>query len=246
MRPGPGARGPRPGPSCGEGGILVVCCTMKIYRLPSEANSLIFDIDNTLYRNDHYCDLQVELLVDRFAKKMNLSQDSAQKLISARKELHARTSGGKATSTGNIMLELGVTIAENARWRDELFEPERHLTRDQATVDALRVLSTRYSLAAVTNNTNSIGRRTLSHLGLISFFPVIVGLDTCFVSKPAAQPYREALLRLSTDPEQAVSIGDRYSVDIEVPLSMGMGGLLVEKLDDLYRLPEVLPQARKL
>ena len=219
---------------------------MKIYRIPTSVTTLIFDIDNTLYRDDHYCDLQVELLVGRFAREMNLSMDSARKLIAQRKELHANTTGGNATSTGNIMLELGVTIAENARWRDELFEPERHLTKDQGTIDALRVLSARYRVAAVTNNTYSIGRRTLSHLGLVSFFSVIVGLDTCYVSKPAVEPYQEALSRLSSSPDQAVSIGDRYSVDMEVPLAMGMGGVLVEKLDDLYCLPEALPYTGKL
>ncbi len=220
---------------------------MKIYYLPETVEVLIFDIDNTLYRNDRYCDLQVDLLIDRFAREMRLSSDAARDLIAARKERYESTHGGKTTSTGNIMLELGVSIAENARWRNELFDPEQYLTRDQSSVDAIAVLGERYHLAAVTNNTVALGRRTLAHLGIDGFFPVIVGLDTCMVSKPAGEPYEEALARVGgAAAERAVSIGDRYSVDLEIPLSMGMGGLLVERLSDLYCISEVISYPRKL
>jgi hypothetical protein len=37
-----------------------------------------------------------------------------------------------------------------------------------------------------------------------------------------------------------ISIGDRYDVDIEVPLAMGMGGILVEGAAEVAKLPGFL------
>jgi ribonucleotide monophosphatase NagD (HAD superfamily) len=39
---------------------------------------------------------------------------------------------------------------------------------------------------------------------------------------------------------EMISIGDRLAVDIELPVAHGMGGILVEGVNDVYLLPEVL------
>jgi phosphoglycolate phosphatase/putative hydrolase of the HAD superfamily len=41
-------------------------------------------------------------------------------------------------------------------------------------------------------------------------------------------------------PETCVSIGDRYDIDLDIPLQMGMGGILVDGVEDVYCLPELL------
>jgi phosphoglycolate phosphatase/putative hydrolase of the HAD superfamily len=40
-------------------------------------------------------------------------------------------------------------------------------------------------------------------------------------------------------PETCVSVGDRYDIDIALPLELGMGGILVDGVEDVYTLPEV-------
>jgi len=37
-----------------------------------------------------------------------------------------------------------------------------------------------------------------------------------------------------------ISIGDRMEIDIELPVKNGMGGMVVEGLEDVYALPEIL------
>ena len=37
-----------------------------------------------------------------------------------------------------------------------------------------------------------------------------------------------------------LSVGDRYDIDIALPLELGMGGILVDGVEDVYRLPEIL------
>jgi phosphoglycolate phosphatase/putative hydrolase of the HAD superfamily len=34
-------------------------------------------------------------------------------------------------------------------------------------------------------------------------------------------------------------VGDRYDIDITLPLELGMGGVLVDGVEDVYRLPEI-------
>jgi len=41
-------------------------------------------------------------------------------------------------------------------------------------------------------------------------------------------------------PETCVSIGDRYDIDLDLPMQMGMGGILVNGVEDVYCLPELL------
>ena len=213
---------------------------MQVFRLPTVVEALIFDIDNTLYSHDGYCRLQVELLVRRFAERRGVSFEDARALIE--KEKHKYTAGhhGAQTSIANIMSALGVSIEENARWRDELFSPEDYLKPDEKTIGAVKKLSSLFALAAVTNNTVGIGRRTLTALGLHGLIPLIIGLDSCYVSKPAKEPFETALRELGASPCRSVSLGDRYDVDLEVPLSMGMGGILIEGSADLHALPAML------
>ncbi len=213
---------------------------MQIFSLPKTIEALLFDIDNTLYSDDRYVKSQIDHLIEQFAAWKRMEVEDAGKLIEAEQRRYAALNGGKKTSLGNTMLKLGVSIEENARWRDELFDPEEFLEPEGRIQETVRNLSSRYALAAVTNNTAGIGRRTLRTLGLETLIPVVVGLDTCYVSKPAAGPYRAALTMLHTEAHRAVSIGDRFSVDIETPLSMGMGGVLIENLSDVYELPGVL------
>ena len=213
---------------------------MQVFHLPTSVKALIFDIDNTLYANEHYGRLQVELLIRRFAQRFHMSFEEAQSIIVKEKKTYAAGHEGSNTSIGNIMAMLGVSIEENAGWRDELFKPEDFLKPDERTIGVVNELSSCFAIAAVTNNTTAIGRRTLAALGLESLFPLVVGLDSCFVSKPAKEPFELVLSELQVSPQHSISLGDRYDVDLKVPLSMGMGGILVESLADLYELPELL------
>jgi len=83
-------------------------------------------------------------------------------------------------------------------------------------------------------------RKTLEAIGASDFFKDIVGLDTCFKSKPAEEPFCRAVEILQTKAEKCLSVGDRYDMDLSLPLQMGMGGLLVSGVEDVYKLPEIL------
>lgn len=213
---------------------------MDVYALPDRIEAVLFDIDNTLYKDDVYFSLQSELLIKRFAVEKGVDFEEARTLVEARKSAYASANGGRRTSLGNVMLDLGVPIEVSVRWREEIFRPEQHLSADLETGRSISLLAGSFKLAAVTNNPVSTGRRTLRVLRIEEHFSFLIGLDTCAASKPQREPFEKALHELGTDAAHAVSVGDRYEVDLETPLAMGMGGVLVNGLSDLYALPPLL------
>jgi phosphoglycolate phosphatase/putative hydrolase of the HAD superfamily len=216
---------------------------MKIYKLPDRDRTpvlLIFDMDGTLYTNSAYLESQTDLLVERLAAQKGKDPAGMEEEISAFREGWLRENPGKRISLSLILEGFGVAMEDNVRWREELYRPEAYLKPDPRLRETLLVLAGSRKLAVLTNNPVSIARRTLRCLGLEGFFPVLVGLDTCMVSKPHEIPFRKAAEESGVDTGDCVSIGDRYEIDLALPLEMGMGGILVDGVEDVYRLPQVL------
>lgn len=213
---------------------------MKIHKIPQTIQTLIFDIDSTLYTNSAYAYEQVDCQVREFAKLKKLTSDEARKLVFDFRKKFAEENGGKKISLGNLLTNFGIPIEQSVKWRNDLMRPEDFLVRDEKLICELQILSKKYKLICVTNNPVKPARKTLEVIGISDFFEHIVGLDTCYKSKPAREPFEKALELTKTTAENAVAIGDRYDLDIELPLRMGMGGIEVSGVEDVYDLNKIL------
>lgn len=215
---------------------------MKIYKIPSDLRAFIFDIDSTLYTNQAYAFEQVDCQVRQFAKERGISADEARRMVTEYRKQFAAEHNGSKVSLGNTLLSFGVPIEQSVQWRCELLEPADFLRRDEKLIDELKILQKKYQLICVTNNPVLPARKALDALGISEFFPEIVGLDTCFKSKPALEPFETAVERLSKSSESGIkaenciAIGDRYDMDIALPLKMGMGGILVNGVEEVYQI----------
>ena len=215
---------------------------MKIYKIPSDLRAFIFDIDSTLYTNQAYAFEQVDCQVRQFAKERGISADEARRMVAEYRKQFAAEHNGSKVSLGNTLLSFGVPIEQSVQWRRELLEPADFLRRDEKLIDELKILQKKYQLICVTNNPVLPARRTLDALGISEFFLVFFGLDTCFKSKPALEPFETAVERLSKSSESGIkaenciAIGDRYDMDIALPLKMGMGGILVNGVEEVYQI----------
>ena len=215
---------------------------MKIYKIPSDLRAFIFDIDSTLYTNQAYAFEQVDCQVRQFAKERGISADEARRMVTDYRKKFAAEHNGSKVSLGNTLLAFGVPIEQSVQWRRQLLEPADFLSRDEKLIDELKILQKKYQLICVTNNPVLPARKTLDALGISEFFPEIVGLDTCFKSKPALEPFETAVERLSKSSESGIkaenciAIGDRYDMDIALPLKMGMGGILVNGVEEVYQI----------
>ena len=211
---------------------------MKIYKIPEVLRAFIFDIDSTLYTNQAYAFEQVDCQVRQFANERGITADQARKMVADYRKKFATEHNGSKVSLGNTLLAFGVPIEQSVEWRRELLEPADFLDRDDKLIETLHKLSSKYQLICVTNNPVLPARKTLDAIGVSDFFPQIVGLDTCFKSKPALEPFQSAVNILGVQATECLAIGDRYDMDIALPLEMGMGGILVSGVEEVYQIPK--------
>lgn len=209
---------------------------MKVYRIPAELKTIIFDIDSTLYTCPEYAYEQVDCQVREYARMEGITADEARKKVFDFRKKYAEEHGGSKVSLGNILLNFGIPIEQSVKWRNELMAPENFLHKDEKLIQELKILQEKYKLICVTNNPVQPARRTLEVIGVSEFFPKIVGLDTCYKSKPAKEPFLEAVKITDSKIEECISIGDRYDLDVALPLELGMGGIVVTGVEEIYDL----------
>jgi len=213
---------------------------MRSYQLPKLVKALVFDMDNTLYTNADYANHQELVLVERLAREFSIPVAKAGDLVNSTRGQLSAEQGGKKPSLGTTFLKLGIPIATSVAWRNEFIIPERFLRADQKLAAVFKGLAINFRLAIVTNNPVATARRTLDVLGIGGLVPVIIGLDSTGVSKPDLAAFRMATELLDCPSAATVSVGDRYEIDIEPALALGMGGLLVDGVEDVYALPGFL------
>ena len=220
--------------------------SMRVLRQPERVSGLIFDIDNTLYRNSAYLRAQADLLVERLAAELGDSVQRMGERVDAVRRIYAARTGGDKPSLANTFLEFGVDIGTSARWREELYHPEEYLGVDRQLQCTLQRFASEVPIVAVTNNPRSIGVRTLECLGVSRWFRGVVGLDDSGVSKPHATPFLRGLALLGDQADErpeaseVVSVGDRIEVDLNPAMELGMGAVYVESMEDVYELPHLL------
>lgn len=209
---------------------------MTLYAIPAKVHALIFDIDSTLYTHRAYADHQIDVLIRRLAQEKGQSYQAMTAAIQDYRRQWERDHGGVKISLANTFTAFGVSIEESIRWREDLIAPERFLTADPRLRQTLLDLGKSARLGVVTNNPVLIGRRTLRALGVEDCFKALVGLDSCGVSKPHRLPFVKVTQELGVEAPFCVSVGDRYDIDIALPVEMGMGGILVDGVEDVYQL----------
>jgi phosphoglycolate phosphatase/putative hydrolase of the HAD superfamily len=215
---------------------------MTCYNLPTRISALIFDMDGTLYTNDEYLQGQIDGMIRRLGEVRGKSFETTRDAINAYQDAWARDHGGRTCSLGNSLEAFGISVEESVRWREELIEPGLYIREDGELRKTLGLLADNYSLAVITNNPVLVAQKTLAALGVAGCFPseAIIGLDTCWVSKPNTVSFIRAAELLGVPPAACVSIGDRYDIDLLLPQELGMGGILVDGVEDVYKLPRLI------
>lgn len=221
---------------------------METYNLPAKPKVLVFDIDSTLYTCPKYAFEQIDCQVRHYADLNGLTHENARKMIRELRKKWASEHDGKKISLGNLFVTLGVSIETSIEWRKTLFDPFDYLKKDERLIKTMAELSKSFYSICVTNNPVLPARKTLEAIGISQFIPHIVGLDTCFASKPSEKILEKALLLASEDLRknisysECISVGDRFDIDLDLPLRLGMGGILVSGVEDVWDLHQKLPQ----
>ena len=213
---------------------------MKLYNIPEDPKTLIFDIDGTLYTSSEFVQEQIDVQIRHWADLKGMTHEDARKKIADFRKKYASENDGKKISLGNVFLNFGVDIDTSIQWRIELLKPENYLEPNRQLKETLEVAARKYNLICVTNNPVAAARKTLRVLGIDEILPQIIGLDTCRKSKPAREILELALERTGSKACQCISIGDRHDIDLALPLEMGMGGVLVSGAEEVIEFLETL------
>ncbi|MBQ4378255.1 MAG: HAD family hydrolase [Treponema sp.] len=221
---------------------------METFNLPENPKVLIFDIDSTLYTCPEYAHEQIDSQIRHWANLNGYSHEGARNMIADFRRKWASEHNGQKISLGNLFKFFGVSIETSIEWRKSLFDPAEYLHRDEKLISVLTELSKKYYMICVTNNPVDPARKTLEVIGISEFFPKIIGLDTCFASKPSKKILEAALNEAETvlgekiTYSDCISIGDRYDIDLALPVELGAGGILVSGSEELCDvLPKILP-----
>lgn len=209
---------------------------MNFYSIPKKIKTFIFDIDGTLYTSPEFVAEQVDVQIRHYAHLNGISEDSAREMIESYRKKWSAEHGGKKISLGNTFPAFGVDIETSIKWRNELLMPEKFLSPDLNLRHFLLELKKSFNLICVTNNPVKAARRTLDAVGISDVIPNVIGLDTCMKSKPAKEMLELAAKKTSSKFSECVSVGDRFDIDIALPLELGMGGILVDGAQDVVKI----------
>jgi pyrophosphatase PpaX len=110
-----------------------------------------------------------------------------------------------------------------AAYREHQFANHDELVRcyEEAEDTVAALAHNGHPLAVVTSKTEALARRGLEHVGISSYFPTIIGCDTCERHKPHPEPVLTALDRLGYAASEAVFVGDSVH-DVEAGNAAGV------------------------
>lgn len=213
---------------------------MKIYRIPQKTGAIIFDIDGTLYTSPEYVHEQVDVQIRYYAKTHGMKEQEARDSINAYRKEWSSAHQGKSISLGNTLTAFGIPIETSIKWREQLLKPELYLKKNPELIETLEKLSKSFRLICLTNNPVNAARKTLAAIGADRILPDIIGLDTCMKSKPSPEMLELASKRTGVPFCECLSVGDRYDIDLALPLKMGMGAVEVTGAEDIITLSTIL------
>jgi len=214
---------------------------MIVYRIPETIQTLVFDIDGTLYENQEYMKAQTQVQVRALAREWNQNEEDLWNAIGEWQNKWQEQNPGMKPSLGNSLLgAFGFSIQDSCKLRSRTIVPEEYLVPDTALNEDLGLLKENYRIWALTNNPEDIGWRNLQALGIAAHFQGLVGMDRTGASKPQEACYRVFNEVSRSDFPSSLYLGDRYEVDLVHPLSKGAGGILIEKRQDLGEFRKII------
>ncbi|MBI4137491.1 HAD family hydrolase [Candidatus Roizmanbacteria bacterium] len=200
----------------------------------TKLKAIIFDVDGTLYRP--MPELSHELYrywVKRISDFLRIPEEQAEvRYAELKKKYKSSTLALASLGIGNPR-----EIIKQAEHHMRSYHRE-YIIKDRDLIKILKVLKHHYTLATLRNGTRAGTRYVLSLLGFSArrdawkqrgFGPFDFVLPTVELgpTKPAPEPFKNALKQLGFDPSEILVIGDRVEIDLIPAKRFGMKTVLV-------------------
>ncbi len=199
--------------------------------------AIIFDAGNTLLRMNY--PVIAEHLAGRGRRVSVEEVEEAE--LRARVRLDPHLAPGASTESQSIagyylrfiLDHLGISdeaeIEGIDRWRREFNLPVGLWNRaDPEAPAALRRVKSAGLVAGVISNSNGSVRAILEETGLAAHLDFIIDSAVVGVEKPDPRIFQLGLLEGAVSPEEAVYVGDLYTVDVLGARGAGLDGVLLD------------------
>ncbi len=199
--------------------------------------AVIFDAGNTLLRMNYA--IIAEHLQTR-GRAVTLDQVEEAELR-ARVRLDPHLAPGASTESatthgrylryllGYLAITEEAEIQAIARWRRDYNLPVGLWNRaDPEALSAVRRVREAGFVAGVISNSNGSVRSILEETGLAAHLHFIIDSSLVGVEKPDPRIFHLGLREAGVAPEEAVYVGDLYSVDVLGARAAGLGGILLD------------------
>ncbi len=199
--------------------------------------AIIFDAGNTLLRMNY------PVIAEHLAERGRLVsvEDVEEAELRARVRLDPHLAPGASTESQSIagyylrfiLDHLGISdeaeIEGIDRWRREFNLPVGLWNRaDPEAPAALRRVKSAGLVAGVISNSNGSVRAILEETGLAAHLDFIIDSAVVGVEKPDPRIFQLGLRQGAVSPEEAVYVGDLYTVDVLGARGAGLDGVLLD------------------
>jgi putative hydrolase of the HAD superfamily len=204
---------------------------------PAPLKAVLFDAGNTLLRMNYR--VLADYLGRRGHPRDPVEIEEAE--IRARVRLDPHLAPGASTESGRthgrylryLLEHLGITdereIEEIARWRRDYNAPVGLWNQaDPEAAAALGWVKAAGLTAGVISNSNGSVRSILEDTGLAAHLDFVIDSALVGVEKPDPRIFRLGLAEAGARAEEAIYIGDLYSVDVLGARAVGMDVVLLD------------------
>ena len=205
----------------------------------AEIKAIVFDMDGTLYISDEFASAIKLAAASYLSGVLGISADESRKMMSENGKRLAKEKNGVVTLSG-VCACLGGNTRDMHKFFGENLQPENFLTSDSRVVDLLERLSKRFELYLYTNNSRKLSERILKILGIKGFFSALFTIDDDWIAKPNTEKLKWVLNEIEVSPNEALFVGDRYNVDLQIPEQNGCPVYLSQNIDELLLLDQLL------
>lgn len=188
--------------------------------------AFIFDLDGTLYETKAMDEANKLALTKSVASHFGIADvEASQRLLD---QAFRRSNSSERGSLLGAAQDLGVSLASITNNQSRYVQPERLIRKDDEVSIAIIELSKSYKIALLTNTRTSIAVRAVEAIGIPSeIFDEVRGGDKLSSPKPSKLDILDMCRKMKINPSETISVGDRWSVDLEPAVE---AGLMVRKV----------------
>lgn len=128
----------------------------------------------------------------------------------------------------SYMIKISDEEAKEKFKRYQLLYEKNWILFDEV-IYVLERLKNKYKLVIVSNGDGHQQRKKIEYTGLQKYFSEIIISSEVGASKPDKEIFKIACKKISIKPENCIMVGDKYKVDIEGSINMGMRGIWVNR-----------------